>query len=196
MRYCQPALPTVQRASTESIPRCHHHLQVDLNKIAGALVLRLVSVLSALVSTRLLPVDDPVVRRNLRNTPLVQPQEHHLLHLEDAHARPHVADEQSKSRNVSLSLAARGLDPVVKACEECEMRHSRFLDNLACRLRKLRGAPSPPKPRQGKSVPFQLHPFCYIPRQLLENADLVRDAWPRVALRLIFSGTRTPSGNQ
>ena len=174
MRYCQPSLPTVQRASTERIPRCHHHLQVDLNQIAGPPVLRLVSVLSALVSARLLPVDDPVVRRNLRDTPLVQPQEHHLLHLEGAHARLHVADEQSESRNVSLSLAARGLDPVVKACEECEMRHSRFLDNLACRLRKLRGAPSPPKPRQGKSVLFQLHPFCYIPRQLLENADLVR----------------------
>ena len=171
MRYCQPALPTVQRASTESIPRCHHHLQVDLNQIAGPLVLRLVSVLSALpVSARLLPVDDPVVRRNLRDTPLVQPQEHHLLHLEGAHARPHVADEQSESRKVSLSLAARGLDPVVKACEECEMRHGRFLDNLARRLRKLRGAPSPPKPRQGKSVLFQLHSFCYIPRQLLENA--------------------------
>ena len=98
MRYCQPALPTVQRVSTESIPRCHHHLQVDLNQIAGPLVLRLVSVLSALVSARLLPVDDPVVRHNLRDTPLVQPQEHHLLHLEGAHARPHVADEQSESR--------------------------------------------------------------------------------------------------
>ena len=58
MRYCQPALPTVQRASTESIPRCHHHLQVDLNQIAGPLVLLLVS---TLVSARLLPVDDPVV---------------------------------------------------------------------------------------------------------------------------------------
>ena len=31
------------------------------------------------------------------------------------------------------------------------MRHSRFLDNLACRLRKLRGAPSPPNP--GKENP-------------------------------------------
>ena len=121
---------------------------------------------------------------------------HHLLHLEGAHARPHVADEQSESRKVSLSLAARGLDPVVKACGECEMRHSCFLDNLACRLKKLRGIPSPPKPWQGKSVLFQLHPFCYIPRQLLENADLVRDAWPRAALRLISSGTRTPSGSQ
>ena len=68
MCYCQPALPTVQTASTESIPRCHHHLQVDLNQIAGPLVLRLVSVLSALVLARLLPVDDPVVRRNLRDT--------------------------------------------------------------------------------------------------------------------------------
>ena len=107
MRYCQPALPTVQRASTESIPRCHRHLQVDLNQISGPLVLRLVSVLSALlVSARLLPVDDPVVRRNLRDTPLVQPQEHHLLHLEGAHARPLVADDQSESRKVSLSLAA------------------------------------------------------------------------------------------
>ena len=170
------AQPTVQRASTESIPRCHHHLQVDLNQIAGPLVLCLVSVLSALVSARLLPVDDPVVSRNLRDTPLFQPQEHHLLHLEGAHARTHVADEQSESRKVSLSLAARGLDPVVKACEECRMRQGRFLDNLACRLRKLREAPLPPKPRQGKSLLFQLHPFCYIPRQLLENADLVRDA--------------------
>ena len=196
MRYCQPALPTVQRALTESIPRCHHHLQVDLNQIAGPLVLHLVSVLSAPISARLLPVDDPVVRRNLRDTPLVQPQEHNLLHLEGAHARPHVADEQSESRKVSLSLVARGLDPVVKACEECEMRHSRSLDNLACRLRKLRGTPSPPKPRQEKSVLFQFHPFCYIPRQLLENADLVRDAWPRAALRFISSGTRTSSGSQ
>ena len=118
MRYCQPALPTVQRASTESIARCHHHLQVNLSQIASPLVLRLVSVLSALVSARLLPVDDPIVRRNLRDTPLVQPQEHNLLHLEGAHARPHVADEQSESRKVSLSLAARGLDPVVKACEK------------------------------------------------------------------------------
>ena len=74
MRYYQPALPTVERASTEGIPRCHHHLQADLNQIAGPLVLRLVSVLSALVSARLLPVDDSVVRRNLRDTPLVQPQ--------------------------------------------------------------------------------------------------------------------------
>ena len=115
MRYFQPALPTVQRASTEGIPRCHHHLQADLNQIAGPLVLRLVSVLSALVSARLLPVDDSVVRRNLRDTPLVQPQEHHLLHLEGTHARPHVADEQSESRKVSLSLAARGHDPVVNA---------------------------------------------------------------------------------
>ena len=73
MRYCQPALPTVPRASTESIPRCHHHLQVDLNQTAGLLVLRLVSALSALVSARLLRVDDPVIRRNLRDTPLVQP---------------------------------------------------------------------------------------------------------------------------
>ena len=103
---------------------------------------------------------------------------------------------RARATEVSLSLAARGLDPVVKACEECEMRHSRFLDNPACRLRKLRGAPSPPKPRQEKSVLFQLHPFCYIPRQVLENADLVRDAWPRAALRLISSGTRTPSGSQ
>ena len=179
-----------------SIPRCHHHLQVDLNQIASPVVLRLVNVLSALVSTRLLPVDDPVVRRNLRDTPLVQPEEQHLLYLEGAHARPQVADEQSESRKVSLSLAARGLDLVIKACEECKMRHSRFLDNLACRLRKLRGAPSPPKSRQGKSVLFQLQLFCYIPRQLLENADLVRDAWPRAALRLISSGTRTPSGSQ
>ena len=97
MRYCQPALSTIQRPSTESIPRCYHHLQVDLNQIAGPLVLRLVSVLSGLVSARLLPVDDPVVRRNLRDTPLVQPQEHHLLHLEGAHARPHVAGEQSET---------------------------------------------------------------------------------------------------
>ena len=59
--------------------------QVDLNQIAGPLVLRLVSVLSALVSARLLPVGDPVVRRDLRDTPLVQPQEHHLLHLAGAH---------------------------------------------------------------------------------------------------------------
>ena len=86
MRYCQLALPTVQRSSTESILRCRHHLQVDLNQIAGPLVLRLVSALSALVSARLLPVDDPVVHRNLRDTLLVQPQEHHLLHLEGAHA--------------------------------------------------------------------------------------------------------------
>ena len=62
-------------------------------------------------------------RRNLRDTPLVHPQEHNLLHLEGAHARPHVAHGQSESRKVSLSLAARGLDPVVKAYEECEMRH-------------------------------------------------------------------------
>ena len=69
---CAIANPLYQlslRASTESIPRCHHHLQVDLNQIAGPLVLRLVSVLSALVSARLLPVNDPVVRHNLRDTP-------------------------------------------------------------------------------------------------------------------------------